>query len=135
MSDLQLAVNNDWATLQAREALRVEVLARDLFSAVGVDYDTADRRTKARARYLMTQAVRCLTSDAWEQEGAQQAQAAMIAAMRGECGTVLRNLSPEQYASFARILFYAAWSAYTGLTQGSSPIPPGDYLRLTQGDR
>ena len=134
MSDLTLAVDNTvlerFDILQAREVLAVHVVARELVDrTLGQSWEDTDRRLQARARYLATHAMRSM-SDGWEQEARRRAKEAVIRALRTECGSTTRDLSQAHYDALAGILVSAVLDTAKGVTEGSSPITPGDYCRI-----
>jgi hypothetical protein len=122
--------------LQMREALMVENMARDLVDRViWQSFEETDRRIQARARYMATAAIRGM-HDGWEQEGIAKAKHAILRCLKDECGKAFAGiLLEEHYDALATILVHAALSAYRGVTEGSSPILPGDYLRIVQGEQ
>lgn len=137
MTSLTLAVDNTpdlvrADVLQARESLLVEALAKELLDRVlWQDYATTDRRIQARARYLCTHAVRSL-HDGWEREARRRAKDAVIQALKTECGRAFAGiLTDAHYEALAVTLVSAALDTAKGVTEGSSPILPGDYLRIT----
>jgi hypothetical protein len=122
-------------SLQMNEALHVEYLARHLVDvAVWQSFSETDRRVQARARYMATAAVRGM-NDRWEDEGIRKAKDAITRTLKDECGKAFAGiLLEEHYDALATILVHAALSAYRGVTEGSTPMTPGDYLRVAQGD-
>jgi hypothetical protein len=122
--------------LQMREALMVENMARDLVDRViWQSFEETDRRIQARARYMATAAIRGM-HDGWEQEGIAKAKQAILRCLKDECGKAFAGiLLEEHYDALATILVHAALSAYRGVTEGSIPMTPGDYLRVAQGEQ
>jgi hypothetical protein len=121
--------------LQMREALLTENIAKELVDRVlWQSFEETDRRIQARARYMATAAIRGM-NDRWEAEGIRQAKDAITRTLKDECGKAFAGvLLEEHYDALATILVHAALSAYRGVTEGSSPILPGDYLRIAQGE-
>jgi hypothetical protein len=133
-----LAVDNTamtrFGSLQAQESLAVHVLARELVDRVLCQsWEDADRRIQAKARYQATHAIRCM-HDGWEAEGLHKAKDAVVRCLRDECGAAFAGILTEQhYEVLASLLAHAAVGSYRGVTEGSSPITPGDYLRISEG--
>jgi hypothetical protein len=134
MRDLTLVADNTamsrFDMLQAQESLSVHVLARELVDRVlSQDWEDTDRRIQARARYLCTHAIRSM-QDGWEREARKKAKAAVIHAMKTECGAIFSALTPAHYDALASILVTAVLDTAKGVTEGSTPMAPSDYLRV-----
>jgi hypothetical protein len=118
-------------TMQWRETHLASQLAAHLVDlTMWMPIEQADRRIQATARYLSTHAVRSM-QDCWLQEASRRAKAALVEAMRSEGGLPVRNLSDERYEGLAALLLGVMKSAYFGITEGSTPLTPGEYLRIT----
>lgn len=119
--------------LQAREAVRVEVLARTLAAEASEDFDVLDRTEQAHLRYLACYVLRA-RQQTWTRAADRHAKDAVIRTLKTECGSKFAGLPEAQYETYASLLLHAVLSAHRGLLEGSTPMAPGTYLEIVGGE-
>lgn len=121
--------------LQLRESRETDTLAAALVDLVyGMAITEAPRREQASCRYLATHALRS-SKDYWRHAATDGAMSAVLTHLREASGSQLAQWDESRRVALARELVGACLSAYHGITEGTTALAPGRYLRIVQGTR
>jgi hypothetical protein len=122
-------------SLQLLESAHATTLANEIALTVHREsLSEMPARDRAACRFVGVHAVRA-TKDCWLREARKSAMRECVKAMRDECGDALAQLPDEHLRALAGILVGAVLSGYNGILEGSRHLSPGDYLRITAGDK
>jgi hypothetical protein len=119
--------------LQTAESLKAQQIASDLSLHLTEEpMGDLDRKQKALMRYLATSVLR-RSQVCWESAAHKKAQQAVATAMREEGGKAFRSLPEAHIEALAVLLTSRVLTAYHGITEGSTALAPGLYLRIVNG--
>jgi hypothetical protein len=119
--------------MQCLESSQAEDVAEFLAGRVhGESITDLTAKERAVCRFVAVHAVRSL-HEHWTDAAQHKAQSAAHGWMRTEGGKAFRELSDVHLRHLAVHLVSVVLCAYHGITEGTTAIPPGEYLEIVSG--